>query len=66
MNEISINGATLIVSLVVSNLALIVGFFIGLKVAIVKLETKSDRLERDVNHLWSFVKDFFKNNQEKK
>lgn len=64
MNEISINGATLIVSLVVSNLALIVGFFIGLKVSIVKLETKSDRLEKDVNHLWSFVKDVFK--QEKK
>lgn len=66
MNEISINGATLIVSLVVSNLALIVGFFIGLKVAIVKLETKSDRLEKELNHLWAFVRDFFKNNQEKK
>lgn len=61
MNEVSVSSATILASVIISNIAVLIGSYVSLKVALVRLETKADRFDKDINNLWNK----FKNNNEK-
>ena len=54
------NAVTLIVGIAVSNIAIIIGFFVSLRVSQAVLGEKVGRLEQDVNNLGTMIRNFKK------
>ena len=52
-----------IVGVLVSNAAVLIGFFVSLKVSIAVLDVKVGRLEKDVNNGWAKIKKEEKENE---
>lgn len=56
MESVNISQSTVLASLLIANIASLIGFFISLKVSNAVLQVKVDRLEKDVNNLGKIIR----------
>lgn len=57
MDSLNVSQATLVASAMMANIGLIFGAYVSIRVSVAKLEVKVDGLVKDVDSLWSKLRE---------